>query len=224
MMSFTASLICSAVLIASTGTGGPEGRQASEQTTNDKRVVFQAEAVGKDAPIAISEIRVGSNIIKPGEPTSLGGNWLRDLVVVLKNTSNQPIIEGGVTVIFWAEPSSTGPSDATASFLGRYPREALFRSDGSEISAPQNTGAIPILVQPNESLRFTFSEYGAEEQERFRASTGEIHSAHLQIATIYFANGCRWGHGVFLAPGDSPGKWRQISYDEFSTYPNLKPR
>ena len=180
-------------------------------------LILTIEAFKADSPVKVISITLGSTPLKPGAPVPMDGHLLRDLTITLQNTSNQPIVEAGLSVIgLSSDPNSVKAANAQT-FLGRYPAAALFRKDGSPIASPAAALKEPILIQPGDTMTFKFGPDSLAYQAQFDEIASGGGTLMIQPASFFFANGARWGRGGYLAPGDSAGKWLPISADKFKS-------
>jgi hypothetical protein len=220
-----------------------EGKAASTHATvqdrppGTKAVQLEPQVAGD--PVSIVQVLEGDTDVTPttgqnpvtgkfykrrdGKPFEAGDDWLKNLVVVIKNLSNKEIVAGSIRLDF----PETGAGIEGDSFmsksveLGRKPDHALYRPDGVKLDPAT---AEPLQLLPGQELRVPLAPYYAEIRtivEKKRPITS-ITTLRLIVQFFYFADGTRWAPNNFQKPDPgTPGKYILITPDEFRGRPNV---
>jgi len=158
-----------------------------------------------------------------GKPFPADDDWLKKLIVVVKNVSNKEIIAGSVTVDVPQVGNEIPGKDrmyvsdmGKTFYLGSVPEHALFTPDGRKVELPP---AEPIRVMPGQEIRFALESHFDEMKEAMRAgrSISSVTTCWVRLHYFYFADGTRWApFSGFQKPDLSlPGRYEHIAADGF---------
>lgn len=191
-----------------------------------------------DDPVRVIQVLEGDTDVTPGgrdpvtgrtykrwngKPFQAGDDWLKNLVVVMKNVSNKVIVAASVTVDVPQVGNEIPGKDKIyvsdmwkTFYLGSVPEHALFTRDGRKIELPP---AEPIWLMPGQEIRFALESHLDEMKEAMRPgrSISSVTTCWVRLHYFYFADATRWSSfSGFQKPDFSvPGKYVRISVDEF---------
>lgn len=159
---------------------------------------------------------------KPGVPFQAGNDWFNHLTVVLKNVSAKKIVYADIRVFFLDLGNGTPqqPLVGDGNQTGERPMHARYSTlrGGWQNDPARN----PILIEPGREFSLP-----AIDPERFdevrqtiesRGPLSSVTQIRLDVATVYFEDGTRWGGGYFRPDFSAPGKYIHISQKEFDAY------
>jgi hypothetical protein len=159
---------------------------------------------------------------KPGVPFQAGDDWLNHLTVVLKNVSSKKVVNADIRVFFLDLGNGTPqhPLVGDGNQIGERPKHARYSTiQGGWQNDPARN---PILIGPGQEFSLP-----AIDPERFdevkqiietRQPLSSMTSIRLDVATVYFEDGTKWGGGYFRPDYSAPGKYVHISQKEFDAY------
>lgn len=157
-------------LSASIGRTSPAAhRQDDEQSTGTKTV--RMDHPTHDDPVVVEEILDGNTDVTPrgrnpitgapykswiGKPFEANGDWIKHLVVIVKNVLSKDIIAGSIELYIPETPdNSTHHRIAHQAIgLGQTPESALYTLDGRKINQPP---ARPLHIGPDQRMKFVFA-------------------------------------------------------------------
>jgi hypothetical protein len=187
-----------------------------------------------DAPVRIVQILEGTTDVTPtgrnpvsgvpykpwtGKPFQAGNDWLKDVVIVVRNLSNKEVIAANIDLTF-PQTGAGIPGDAVSGYLvmaGREPEHALYdpRSGRKHTPSPSE----PLHLLPNQEVRIALAPYydAIKTSVEVKQPISTITICHIESGTFYFADGTRWEGGIFEKPDPStPGVYLRITPDEFN--------
>jgi len=176
-------------------------------------------------PVSIAQILEGETDVTPtgphkrsdGKPFEAGDDWLKNLVVVIKNVSQREIVSASFGLDF-PETGSGVKGDGLMQYsirLGREPDHALYMPDGQKRD-PESTE--PLRLLPGEELRVPLASYydHIKYVVEIKRPITSIATCWLRLGSFYFADGTRWAPSGFYKPDPStPGKYIHITPEEF---------
>jgi hypothetical protein len=221
------------LLSAVEGTAASKRSIAQSQSTlapDTKTVRLDRQLPGD--PVSIVQVLEGETDVTPtgqdpatdqlykrvdGKPFQAGDDWVKNLVVVIKNLSHKEIVAGSFRLDFPETGVGVkGDSIMTKSVsLGRRPDYALYTFDGHKLDPDSND---PVHLQPGQELKVPLAPYYDEIKTivDMKRPITSITSLWLRLQFFYFADGTRWAPDNFQKPDPSlPGKYILITPDEF---------
>lgn len=170
-------------------------------------------------PVSVVGITINGRPIRFDEPVRVQGNWIRTVVVTLRNVSPRPITRGGMVMSFLesGDGTSQNPYLASWSTQGREPKIIWYAADGSyHPPAMAPTPLAPIRIPPGGLMRLSFARDGDAVQAKLVAKSVPITKATLSFQSFYFADDSRWTGGQYsLPPRKFPGHWTFLTKEEF---------
>jgi hypothetical protein len=157
-----------------------------------------------------------------GKPFQAGDDWMKNLVFVVKNSSNKKVTAMNFTLIFPDTGAGT-PSDpgiVAGMSVGRLPENALYnpRTGQKRTGVPEYNANFSLL--PNQEFRFAVAPYYDEIKAAIETKQpiSTITICQVGFEIYYFADGTRLdGGGDFAEPDPNrPGAWLRITRDEWN--------
>lgn len=211
--------------------------RASQDASTEQSVGTRTVRTGQssvDDPVRITRILAGSMDITPGgadpvtgvhytgwtgKPFNAGGDWMKGLVVLVKNVSKKDIIAGSVEVNIPETPdNSTHHWIAHQTIdLGQIPELALYTRDGRKVKLPP---AAPIRVAPGQEMKFVFASHFNSLQDSLQSkgrSVSDVTACWVLMHYFYFADGTRWApfSGYQKPDPSSPTRYTDITVNAF---------
>jgi hypothetical protein len=176
-------------------------------------------AFSKNWPVSVVSVTINGRPAQFSQPTRVQGDWIKTLVVTLRNVSPRPIVRAGMLVSFPESGNGTqqNPYEASWSTLGREPTVIWYASDGSYHPPPLPPAPLaPLRVPPGGLVRLSFAKDGDSVQAKLAATSVPITRATLSFQTFYFADDSRWSGGQYsMPPRKFPGHWTFLTKEEF---------
>jgi hypothetical protein len=153
-----------------------------------------------------------------GKPFSAPDDWLKSLVVVIKNFSDKEIVAGSFRLDFPQTGNGTEsePMGSWPVTLGREPEQALYMPNGEKRSP---SSAQPLNLLPGQELKVPVAPYYGAMKEALDENghpASLITTCWVRLQFFYFADGTRWSPHTFQKPDPNvPGKYVVESPDEF---------
>jgi hypothetical protein len=186
-------VICLVLLTSSTRTAGfgMLGRQS------EKKVVTLTE--WPTAPVKFIETRVTGKAIEFTKEFDGGDDWIRGIVVALKNTSNRNIIYISLLLQF-PETQAAGPIMSASLEYGRY-------------SSQPSNGNYDKLLKPDEEVEIKLPDTNYDNLRSFLSSGSfnKVNALHIHLDSVIFDDDTGWFGGILMRrdPGN-PKKWDRI--------------
>jgi hypothetical protein len=170
-------------------------------------------------PVSVVGITMNGRPIQFNQPVRVQGNWIKTVVVTLRNVSPKPITRGGMLMSFLesGDGTSQNPYQASWSTQGREPKIIWYSPDGTyHAPAFAPTPLPPIRIPPGGLLRLSFAKDGDAVQAKLAAKNVPITKATLSFQSFYFADDSRWTGGQYsLPPRKFPGHWTFLTKEQF---------
>ena len=183
-----------AVLKSQMGVGGT--------TKNGKRI---AKMLSFKDLIIIEKLEVDGRSIPRNDEFAAGDEWMRGVVLSLKNSSSKTIVSFSLDIDF-PETKRTGNMMRYTISHGRRP--GLL----PEVKIPERPA-----IKPGESFQIGFSEQEFANLNRFlgeRTNLGQLSRAEIGIGMIFFDDGTAWSMGNMMrADPNDPKRWIPIKAD-----------
>jgi hypothetical protein len=195
--------------------------QMSTQTEAPTEVTFNWDTPPpSNAPIKLVKILVGDKEVQLGTPISVKGMWLRDVKIVLQNTSLKMIVSGGV-ILTYPETSDGTPQRpliTTPIIYGMRPDHAYLNKDGSmRQRSLENTAQPPLDIAPGATWTLTPGpDLGDHNQGTVIQAAGHVSQINIQITEYYFTDESLWRAGMYFVPEPAPERYRQVTPAEFN--------
>jgi hypothetical protein len=194
---------------------------AQQKPAPESTITFTLDsaAFSKNWPVNVVSITISGRPIQLDQPVRVQGNWIKTVVVTLRNVSPKPITRGGMLLSFResGDGTSQNPYQASWSTQGREPKIIWYAADGSYHPPPfAPTPLPPIHIPPGGLLRLSFAKDGDAVQAKLAARNVPITKALLSFQTFYFADDSRWsGWQYSLPPRKFPGHWTFLTKEQF---------
>ncbi|MGB9030177.1 MAG: hypothetical protein WCC27_08660, partial [Acidobacteriaceae bacterium] len=90
-------------------------------------------AYSRNWPVSVVSITINSRPVRLDQPVRVQGNWIKTVVVTLRNVSPKPIVRAGMLISFPESGNGTqgNPYLASWSTQGREPKIIWYAVDGS---------------------------------------------------------------------------------------------
>lgn len=155
----------------------------------------------RNEPIKVSNLKVKGRKVTIGQKFSEDDDWLNNLTISIKNTSDKAILFLEMAVVF---PRSNDNEP-----------EYTYRLKYGSIPAPPGTAPIsnmPDMVKPNETIDIVLSEeeYNhIKDSLRMSGYPANTERVQLSLAAVIFDDETMWrgGHILHRDPND-PEKWK----------------
>ena len=189
LFSLGAAVMFTTVPLASGGTQEPQGRTIRRINTE------------RNEPIAVTGTRVNGRVVSFGEKFVADDDWMKGLVISVKNTSDKLILFVSLGLRFPRPANSQDKISVTDLSTGN--RALLTR---------QPTGNERLVgIAPGETVDLRLSADEFDGIQRFLAGTGyppSIEKLDLAIDSVIFEDDAMWSNGTRLLrdPKDS-SKW-----------------
>lgn len=175
----------------------------TRESNAQKRVISHSLYNIKDI-VEITEIRVKGKVITLSEPFIANDNWLEDLLVKVKNTTNKPVAYITVELSF----PETKVGEGTLGWSITYGKKPDLGK-----SLPSSD-----LVEPQKivDLRISKDDYmQLQEFVKERISATDISNVFIRVRELIFADGVRWINGYLVRrdPQNSR-KWIALPKDK----------
>ncbi|HEY1657029.1 MAG TPA: hypothetical protein VGG14_01675 [Candidatus Sulfotelmatobacter sp.] len=159
---------------------------------------------------------------KPGVPFQGADDWFNHLAIILKNTSSKTVVYADVRIFFLDTGNGTPqhPLVGDGNQVGERPKHARYSTiRGAWQNDPRRN---PIHIEPGQEFSVP-----AIDPNRFEEVKQSIESVQplfnvmlvrIDVPTVYFEDGTKWGGGYFRPDYSAPGKYIHISQREFEDY------
>jgi hypothetical protein len=165
---------------------------------------------------------------KPGVPFQAADDWFNHLTVVLKNDSEKRVVYADIRVFFLDLGNGTQqhPMIVEGNQIGERPKHARYSTiQGAWQNDPARD---PILIELGHEFslpaidpeRFDEVKQAIEGRQPLSSNT----ALRLDVSTVYFEDGTKWGGGYFPPDFSGPGKYLHISQKEFDAYELEQPQ
>ncbi|MGC2618796.1 MAG: hypothetical protein WA414_07110, partial [Acidobacteriaceae bacterium] len=195
------------------------GGQQKPAPVSPVTFTLDSAAFSRNWPVSVVSVTINGRPIQFDRPVRVQGNWIRTVVVTLRNVSPKPITRGGMLLSFREAGNGTqqDPYQASWSTQGREPKIIWYAADGSyHPPAFAPTPLAPIRIPPGGLLRLSFAKDGDDVQAKIAAKNVPITKAMLSFQTFYFADDSRWSGGQYsLPPRKFPGRWTFLTKEQF---------
>ena len=178
-----AAALCAALLLASAA------------SVNAQSKAIKRNAIYRDAPVEVAELRVKDQTVAFDEAFEAGPEWLKDVSLKIRNSSETNIVCIWVKVVF----HETTP----------HPSQHLII-----VGQPTNTASIrdrrPLELKPGEVLRLSLADEYKELKTLVEHSMAveSVSRLNLEVDRAYFDDGTMWDMGGTYRPDpERPGKW-----------------
>jgi hypothetical protein len=215
-----------------------KGRDQSSGDAATAASTVRLERAFPDEPVSVVRVLEGETDVTPrgrdpvtarpykswtGKPFQAGDDWLKNVVMVVKNLSNKEIVGGSLGVeipqVGNEIPGSDKPYVVDVQetiYLGTVPEHALFARDGHKVDLPP---AQPLHLVPGQEIRVSLAARYEEMRKTIEAkrSLSSVTTCWVRLHYFYFADGTRWApFAGFQKPDlNAPGKYLHISPEEF---------
>jgi hypothetical protein len=173
------------------------------------------------APVKVLSVMEGDRDIPLDTPFPVHGMWLRDIKVVLQNTSTKTIVSGGVILSYPETGDGTPqrPLITTALIRGRRPDHAYMRKDGTLTPRhEEGSPSVPLAFAPGATLTLTVgAKLGDLNQATITQAAGNVSRVTIQLTEYYFDDASMWISGNYFAAEPPPERYRKVTLQEFSS-------
>lgn len=193
---------------------------AKSQDTPSRAVVDSPKGDQFD-PVAITQMRAGSQVILPGQPFTPASDWVQSLQITAENRTRKTIVAINVNISF----PETGTGSASRPIVGQQvrwgnrPVGQRTTRDGQAMTEMQK---FPLSVGPGESVDLDLgSQYSLFSGPLQAALKGAPpHKCQLQLVSVSFSDDTFWAFGAYQrsVPGTPLGRER-LSSDDFVAKP-----
>jgi hypothetical protein len=164
-----------------------------------------AKAFGIREPVAIEKIEVDGRVVPLNVEFTAGDDWMRGVVITLKNTSSKTIVSLSVGIDF-PHATSHGSTMSYTVSLGRQPGLR------PEVKIPERPP-----IKSGESFQIGFSEQEFANLSRFlneQTPLSQLSRAEISIGMVYFDDGTAWSTGAMMRPDPNDAtRWFPIKAD-----------
>jgi hypothetical protein len=185
-------------------------------------VAFHLQRLATRPPININIVGLllDGQPIAFDTPVRVSGMWMRNVTLVLQNSSPKDLIKVTVTLVFTdTGTGQTGsPYTVLATSAGVFPKNAFLQRDGTNRQVPASAQGPPIDIAPGSNLELAMDP-GADSTQSAAYARAPISNVELDIGTVFFSDGSKWVSGQYYVPAPLPQVWKQVSAQEFS-HPN----
>lgn len=161
--------------------------------------------IEKNEPLAITGMKVIGEPVAFGRPFIAEDDWIRTLVISVKNTSNKRILFLNFDLLF---RYPTGSKESLAMFhLLSYGNSALQRR--LPLADEQRVG-----LAPGESTAVQLSDKKFSDFQKFIAELrvpDSIEKVDLKIGRVIFDDDSMWSGGTFRRDPNNPSSWDNVS-------------
>jgi hypothetical protein len=183
-------------------------------------VTFHMLYLSPAAPVKVARLMLGDKEIPFDTPIPVQGQWLRDVSVVLQNTSSKTIVSGGVILTYPQTGNGTPdkPTISTPLIRGRRPDHAYLKKDGSLMTRSQEgPPTSPLTFAPGNTMNLTVgSPLGELNEGTIYQVTDQISQVNIQVTEFYFSDDSEWNAGSYYLPEPAPVRYRKITPEEFA--------
>ena len=175
---------------------------ASQQANRRKRVIDDKHSY-PHCPIKIMEVETETTKTKValGEPFLSDDDWIKDLTVRIKNTSNKVVTHVGIKIHFDRPANQAGQPVAVWDLW--YGVSPFYFKPEEPIPPPMVQ-----LIQPGETQSITLSEVEYVAMTSFLRDISfpaSIERIHISVSTIAFADGTAWRGRMYRRDPGGPG-------------------
>jgi hypothetical protein len=172
--------------------------QASAVQQPKERVIRRLP-VEQNEPLAVTDIKVNDQSVSFDKKFSADDEWLRSLVVSIKNKSDKRILFTSIQLQFPRPPGSRDQMSVDNIFYGSW---ALQMPNPEERS---------IGIAPGEAVEIRLSVQQFVDLWNFLTATGfpHIERVDMRIDRVIFEDDTMWSRGVWLRrDANDPSVWR----------------
>ncbi|MGC2299282.1 MAG: hypothetical protein WA476_10800 [Acidobacteriaceae bacterium] len=169
-------------------------------------------------PVSVVVVTINGRPIHLDQPVHVEGNWIKTVVITLRNLSPKPIVRAGMLITFPESGNGTQerPYLASWSTQGREQKVVWTGPHGYHPPPTPPVSPAPLRIPPGGLLRLTFAKDGDTVQAKLAGTNARITRATLKFQSFYFADDSRWSGGTYaLPPGAVPGRWTMVTKEEF---------
>ena len=225
VITLLAALVCSIVGLAwrnsplTAAAPGPAGTKMvylDGQLRSDPVTYIEVTTEGLEIQPGIS---AGVYVNRPAVPFQADENWLKNMVIILLNRTNEEIVCADIDFIF-PETGDGSPSHPVAEYhltLGQLPEIDSFTSHGRRI--PPNLDKQPLSFAPGQMLAIHLGDYieemGPVVEQKMPLS--QISKLAVLRQRFYFSDGSIWDdvNSYGVPDHEHPG---QFKYSKRGTY------
>ena len=190
--------------------------------------------VGRD-PIRIVKVMEGSTEVQSDGnefPNKLvqeyaltaGDDWIKDLSVVIQNVSNKTIayiaVNGDLfeTADWQAElvkHKNVPISGHVYHEVGWRPEHALYSLHTGKMRPPDSTLRPAFRLAPKHQYTLSLADQQSYDEVRGSVDMATINAINGGIS-VFFEDGTKWEGYHYYRAAEEPGKWTQISFEEWA--------
>ncbi|MCI0662211.1 MAG: hypothetical protein L0220_14165 [Acidobacteria bacterium] len=163
----------------------------------DKKVISHSN--WRTEPVKFIKVKAAGKEVSFKEEFDSDDEWMRGLIVTLKNTSNKNIIHIRFLLQF-PEAKFNGVIMATLLEYGKYPNN------------PSN-GNYDKLLKPGEEVDLVLPDTNYSELRSFLASKSfyKVNALHIHLDSVIYDDDTMWsGNALFMRDPNKPNAWINI--------------
>jgi hypothetical protein len=218
LIGLLASAVTALLLLAAARSDCCFAQTIAGQTDQDSsQKLVEIEFMGRSDAVWIFTIATGDQQIEPGVPFQAGGDWLKDMSILLRNRTDKTIDYVEIALRF--PEAGNGRTEPTVIYhiqLGQIPAVDRFNGHGEPLR--DDPARKPLGFAPGDSLAIHFGDYIAAIQSAVeqKISFAQITRCFIHRGTIFFDDGTRWTTAGYEAPNpDQPGRYVRLPDDYF---------
>lgn len=153
--------------------------------------IIQRLPVEKNEPVAITELKLNNRSVSFDKKFVADDEWLRGLVISVKNQSNKVILFASIQLQF--PPPSGSPGTMAVDDISYGSRRLE-----TELPTPED---IRTGIAPGKTVEMMLSAQQFADINRFLGATGHTHGGdrlHIRVDKIIFQDDLMWSRGAYL--------------------------
>ncbi len=160
-----------------------------------------------------------------------GEDWLKDISLLIRNVSTEKITYLGISCALfessdWKTELSKHSTPANpllgqaTNIVGWRPESALYSLRSGRSVRPDSERRPAFALAPEQQFTMlledpqSYSDLQSSVEVRQPMST--VTACDTQVFDVFFEDGTRWSEHRYLQAAGEPGRWRPISFDEWS--------
>jgi len=194
---------------------------AAQSEPGSRQKLVEIEPMGQGDAVWIFKIAVGGQEVQPTVPFQAGGNWLKDMRILLRNRTDKTIDYLEIRIRF--PEGGNGRTEPLTSYhirLGQRPAVDRFSRVG--VLHPVDPNRNPLGLAPGDSLAVGFADYfdGIQAAVEQKMPFAQVTRCVIYRGVTFLSDGVLWYNGIWESPNPAqPGDFVTLPNDYFPGNP-----
>jgi len=194
---------------------------AAQKNQGGQQKLVEIEPMGQGDAVWVFNIATEGQQVEPTVPFQAGGNWLKDMSILLRNRTDKSIEYLEIRIRF--PEGGNGRTEPLTSYhiqLGQIPAVDRFKRNGQPLRVDPNLK--PLGLAPGDSLAVGFADYfdGIQAAVEQKMPFAQVTRCVIHRGLTFFSDGVRWYNGIYESPDPArPGEFVTLPNDYFPGNP-----